>query len=43
MLLINEWKAGEKQDISEGENTINLSELPTGILIFVVGDKRFRF
>ncbi len=31
-----------KQDISEGQNTINLAELPTGILIFVVGDQRFK-
>jgi hypothetical protein len=30
------------QAISEGQNTINLSELPTGILIFVVGDQRFK-
>lgn len=30
-----------KQDISEGQNTINLSELPSGILIFVVGDQRY--
>ena len=31
-----------KQDISEGQNAINLSELPTGILIFVVGDQIYR-
>ncbi len=31
-----------KQDISEGQNTINLSTIPTGILIFVVGDQRYR-
>jgi hypothetical protein len=30
------------QDITEGQNTINLSELPTGILIFVVGDLRYK-
>jgi hypothetical protein len=30
------------RDISDGQNTINLSELPTGILIFVVGDQRFK-
>ena len=30
------------QDISEGQNTINVSELPTGILIFVVGDQRYK-
>jgi len=28
--------------ISEGQNTINLSELPSGILIFAVGDQRFK-
>ncbi|MBK7638130.1 MAG: hypothetical protein IPJ13_30515 [Saprospiraceae bacterium] len=28
-----------QQTISEGQNTINLSALPTGILIFVVGDR----
>ncbi len=31
-----------KQDISDGQNTVNLSELPTGILIFVVGDRRYQ-
>ncbi|HMT55066.1 MAG TPA: T9SS type A sorting domain-containing protein [Saprospiraceae bacterium] len=31
-----------KQDISEGQNTINLSEFPTGILIFVVGNQRYK-
>lgn len=31
-----------KQDISEGQNTINLAELPIGILIFVAGDQRFK-
>jgi Secretion system C-terminal sorting domain len=31
-----------KQDISEGQNTINISGLPSGILIFVVGDRRFK-
>jgi hypothetical protein len=31
-----------KQDISEGQNSINLSTLSTGILIFVVGDHRYR-
>jgi len=31
-----------KQDISEGQNTINLGQLPRGILIFVVGDKRYK-
>ena len=35
-------KVLKKQDISEGQNTINLSELPSGILIFVVGDQRFK-
>jgi len=30
------------QDISKGQNTINLSELPTGILIFVVGYQRYK-
>jgi hypothetical protein len=30
------------RDISDRQNTINLSELPTGILIFVVGDQRFK-
>ncbi|MBK8056289.1 MAG: T9SS type A sorting domain-containing protein [Saprospiraceae bacterium] len=34
-------KVLKNQDISEGQNTINLSELPYGILIFVVGDQRF--
>jgi hypothetical protein len=26
----------------KGQNTINLSEFPTGILIFAVGDQRFK-
>ena len=30
------------QDISEGQNTLEISELPSGILIFVVGDQRFK-
>ncbi|MBL0026501.1 MAG: T9SS type A sorting domain-containing protein [Saprospiraceae bacterium] len=30
-----------KQDLSEGQNTINLAELPKGILIFVVGEQRY--
>ena len=30
-----------KQEISEGQNTIDLSELPSGIFIFVVGDLKF--
>jgi len=30
------------QVISEGQNTINLSEFPSGILIFAVGDQRFK-
>ncbi|HMP31744.1 MAG TPA: T9SS type A sorting domain-containing protein [Saprospiraceae bacterium] len=34
-LLIN-------QIISEGQNTIDISALPTGILIFVVGDRRYK-
>ena len=35
-------KVHSKQEISEGQNTINLAELPKGILIFVVGDQRYR-
>ena len=31
-----------KQTISEGQNTINLAGLPKGILIFMVGNQRFR-
>jgi len=31
-----------KQDISEGPNKINISKLPTGILIFVVENKRIK-
>jgi hypothetical protein len=31
-----------KEDISEGQNTINLAGLPSGMLIFVVGDQRFK-
>jgi hypothetical protein len=34
-------KLYSQQDISEGQNTINLTELPSGILIFVVGDQRY--
>lgn len=30
------------QDISDGQNTINISALPSGILIFVVGDQRYK-
>ncbi len=30
------------RDISEDQNTINLSEIPTGILIFVVGYQRYK-
>lgn len=30
------------RDISDGQNTINISALPSGILIFVVGDQRYR-
>ena len=29
------------RDVSDRQNTINLSELPTGILIFVIGDQRY--
>ena len=29
------------QDISEGQNTINISTLPTGTLIFVLGEQRY--
>ena len=31
-----------KQDISEGQNSINISALPSGILIFVVRDRRYK-
>jgi len=31
-----------KQEIQKGQNTINLGELPSGMLIFVVGDQRFK-
>lgn len=31
-----------KQEIQEGQSTINLGELPSGNLIFVVGDQRYR-
>jgi hypothetical protein len=31
-----------KEDISYVQNTINISALPTGILIFVVGDQRYK-
>lgn len=34
-LLIN-------RDISDGQNTLNISALPSGILIFVVGDQRYK-
>jgi hypothetical protein len=30
------------QNIPEGQNTINLSELPVGILIFMLGDQRYK-
>jgi len=30
------------QNIPEGQNTINLSELPAGILIFMLGDQRYK-
>lgn len=30
------------QALSEGQNTINISVLPSGILIFVVGDQRYK-
>ena len=30
------------QDVSEGQITVEISELPTGILIFVVGDQRYK-
>jgi hypothetical protein len=30
------------QVISDGQNSINLSDIPTGILILVVGDQRFK-
>jgi hypothetical protein len=35
-------KLHSKQEISEGQNTINISGLPCGILIFVVGDQRYK-
>jgi hypothetical protein len=35
-------KVHSKQEISEGQNTINISGLPSGILIFVVGDQRYK-
>jgi len=35
-------KVLKRQDISKGQNRINLAELPTGILIFVVGDQRYK-
>ncbi|MBK9737728.1 MAG: T9SS type A sorting domain-containing protein [Saprospiraceae bacterium] len=35
MVLLN-------RDISDGQNTINLSTLPAGILVFVVGDQRYK-
>jgi len=31
-----------KQDISERQNTLNLSQLPAGIFIFVVGEQRYK-
>lgn len=31
-----------KEDISEGQNTVEISELPSGILIFVVGNQRYK-
>jgi hypothetical protein len=31
-----------KEDISDGQNTIEISDLPSGILIFVVGDQRYK-
>lgn len=31
-----------KQTISEGQNTINLAGLPKGVLIFMVGNQRFK-
>jgi len=32
-----------KRDISEGQNTLNLEQqLPSGMLIFVVGDRKFK-
>jgi hypothetical protein len=30
------------QPILEGQNTLNLSEFPSGILIFVIADQRIR-
>ena len=30
------------QDVSKGQITVEISELPTGILIFVVGDQRYK-
>ena len=35
-------KLHSKQEISEGQNTINISGLPCGILTFVVGDQRYK-
>ncbi len=32
----------KRQNLSEGQNTVEISELPSGILIFVVGDCRFK-
>ena len=32
----------KKQTISKDQNTVDLSELPSGILIFVVGDQSFK-
>ena len=31
-----------QHDIKEGQNSINLAGFPTGILIFAVGDQRFK-
>ena len=43
LLIINVYgKLFSQQDMSEGRNTINLVELPSGIPIFVVGDQRFK-
>jgi hypothetical protein len=35
-------KVLSKHGISDGQNTINLSELPSGIIIFVVENQRFK-
>jgi hypothetical protein len=31
-----------QQAISEGQSTIDLTDLPSGMLMFVVGDQRFK-